>query len=214
MLKACITLATIQMYTFQKSIMTGFITTPLLSCVFVEKYFIFFICFAYNLLTNLLIVQESIAKMTEQQVRELLLRTVEKEPSLLQEIMEMTAPPQPVVPSQPVLPNQPAGPATGEDGAEAPGGGGGAEAPGGGGAAEGLIVQPWCICTFCTEMPTPAENLCCGKQPEQCISRLAVSFTMYTIYHNVHVGENKTKCYFIMIHIILNLYKKTDLPKY
>ena len=113
MLKACITLATIQMYTFQKSIMTGFITTPLLSCVFVEKYFIFFICFAYDLLTNLLIVQESIAKMTEQQVRELLLRTVEKEPSLLQEIMEMTAPPQPVVPSQPVLPNQPAGPATG-----------------------------------------------------------------------------------------------------
>ena len=185
--------------------MTGFITTPLLSCVFVEKYFIFFTSFAYDLL----IVQESIAKMTEQQVRELLLRTVEKEPSLLQEIMEMTAPPQPVVPSQPALQNQPAGPATGEDGAEAPGGGGGAEAPGGGGAAEGHnIVQPWCTCTFCREMPTPAENLCCGKQPEQCISRLAVSFTMYTIYHIVHVGENKTKCYLIMIHIILNLSKK------
>ena len=75
--------------------------------------------------------------MTEQQVRELLLRTAKKERSLLPEVMEITEPTQSVVPSQP------AGQATGEDGAEAPVGGeaeapvgDGAEAPVGGGGAE------------------------------------------------------------------------------
>ena len=28
----------------------------------------------------------------------------------------------------------------------------------------------------CTEMPTEDENLCCGKQSDHCLSRLAVSF--------------------------------------
>nr|XP_022311470.1 P2X purinoceptor 7-like [Crassostrea virginica] len=30
----------------------------------------------------------------------------------------------------------------------------------------------WCICTFCREMPTQAERLCCGKSQGNCISRL------------------------------------------
>lgn len=33
--------------------------------------------------------------------------------------------------------------------------------------------QPsWCVCTFCKEMPTQRERLCCQKDPESCISRL------------------------------------------
>ena len=35
-------------------------------------------------------------------------------------------------------------------------------------------MPDWCICTFCRDMPTEEERVCCGKQPELCISRLAV----------------------------------------
>lgn len=33
----------------------------------------------------------------------------------------------------------------------------------------------WCICTYCREMPTDREKLCCGKTKQNCISRLPVS---------------------------------------
>ena len=33
----------------------------------------------------------------------------------------------------------------------------------------------WCSCTFCRDMPTDVEKVCCGKQRDLCISRLAVS---------------------------------------
>nr|XP_011453686.2 P2X purinoceptor 7-like [Crassostrea gigas] len=34
--------------------------------------------------------------------------------------------------------------------------------------------QPsWCVCTFCNEMLTQRERLCCQKDPESCISRLS-----------------------------------------
>lgn len=32
----------------------------------------------------------------------------------------------------------------------------------------------WCTCTFCRDMPSEEEKVCCGKQPDFCISRLAV----------------------------------------
>ncbi|MEW8548731.1 MAG: hypothetical protein AB2693_34955 [Candidatus Thiodiazotropha sp.] len=37
----------------------------------------------------------------------------------------------------------------------------------------------WCICTFCRDMPTEEEKVCCGKQPALCLSRLAVSLSYH-----------------------------------
>ena len=107
--------------------------------------------------------------MSEEQVRALLLRTVENEPSLMQEIMDMT---QPVT----ITDDQPVPVTVGSD--DQPGGS--EPAPAGGNPK-----LPWCTCTFCREMPQPEENLCCGKQPQQCLSRLAVKFTKFIIYFNV-----------------------------
>ena len=85
--------------------------------------------------------------MTEDEVRDLLLRTVEKEPSLMFEVLTSRQTEQVASTS-----DEPGGsvPAGGDD-------------------------QPWCSCSFCREMPQPEENLCCGKQPESCLSRLAVN---------------------------------------
>lgn len=130
--------------------------------------------------------------MSEQQVRELLLRTVEREPSLIQEAMEMSQAPHTAVSTENLMESELAAggsgseqalgggrsdPASGGDGSDqAPGGGGSDPAPGGGPTRQ---QEPWCSCSFCREMPTGDENLCCGKQPEQCMSRLAVRFTLY-----------------------------------
>lgn len=44
-------------------------------------------------------------------------------------------------------------------------------------AQEHMTTAPsWCTCSFCREMPTMQENVCCGKTPQNCHSQLAVSF--------------------------------------
>lgn len=37
-------------------------------------------------------------------------------------------------------------------------------------------VPSWCTCNSCREMPTEREKVCCGKIPDNCHSKLAVSF--------------------------------------
>ena len=34
----------------------------------------------------------------------------------------------------------------------------------------------WCKCGNCKEMPTPTEQVCCNKKPENCIAMLPVCF--------------------------------------
>ena len=84
--------------------------------------------------------------MTEDQVRDLLLRTVEKEPSLMLEVINPRQIEQVASTSDEPRGSEP----TGDD-------------------------IPWCYCSFCREMPQPEENLCCGKQPGSSISRLAIN---------------------------------------
>lgn len=44
-------------------------------------------------------------------------------------------------------------------------------------AQEHMTTAPsWCTCSFCREMPTIQENVCCGKTPQNCHSQLAVSY--------------------------------------
>ncbi|XP_061175958.1 P2X purinoceptor 7-like [Saccostrea echinata] len=38
--------------------------------------------------------------------------------------------------------------------------------------ASGPSQPSWCVCTFCKEMPTEKEQLCCQKSEDSCISRL------------------------------------------
>jgi hypothetical protein len=51
---------------------------------------------------------------------------------------------------------------------------GGPEQPG----SEGRAVPSWCICTYCRDMPTDREKLCCGKSRLNCQSRLPVSIQL------------------------------------
>ncbi|XP_061169431.1 uncharacterized protein LOC133178741 [Saccostrea echinata] len=37
---------------------------------------------------------------------------------------------------------------------------------------EGSLQPSWCICTFCREMPTQRERLCCQRNQDSCVSRI------------------------------------------
>lgn len=39
----------------------------------------------------------------------------------------------------------------------------------------GSSQSSWCVFTFCKDMPTQREGVCCKKRPDSCISRLPVS---------------------------------------
>jgi len=42
--------------------------------------------------------------------------------------------------------------------------------------------QPsWCSCSYCREMPTQQERLCCKRQPLNCHSRLPVRLQQYNL---------------------------------
>lgn len=78
------------------------------------------------------------AKLSEEEVRELLATTIEKQPSLLLDVLDRDQ----------FRPN-------------------GSSPPHG-----HRSLPEWCVCTNCREMPTQEENLCCGNEPEYCISRV------------------------------------------
>ncbi|XP_062595875.1 P2X purinoceptor 7-like [Saccostrea cucullata] len=52
--------------------------------------------------------------------------------------------------------------------------GGGPEQPG----SESRTAPSWCICTYCREMPTDREKVCCGKTRQNCQSRLPDFYTV------------------------------------
>lgn len=76
-------------------------------------------------------------------MRETLFETVEKQPSMMYDILDQRS-------RQAQQPEQPSPPPN-----------------------ESHL--DWCSCSFCRDMPTEEEKLCCGKLPNECTSRLAVS---------------------------------------
>lgn len=100
-------------------------------------------------------IQELVAELREQEMRTILVATVEKNPDILwdlldsghfdghlpenqqQSVHEESQPPEP-------------------------------------GPSSHSQQPPWCVCGNCREMPTQEERLCCGKAPEFCITGLPV----------------------------------------
>ncbi|XP_078022366.1 P2X purinoceptor 7-like [Epinephelus lanceolatus] len=44
----------------------------------------------------------------------------------------------------------------------------------------GMPDVPWCICGRCRDMPTDLEKLCCGEEPNYCVSQLP-HFSLYCL---------------------------------
>ena len=43
----------------------------------------------------------------------------------------------------------------------------------------------WCICSNCIQMPTVAERVCCGYQPQNCLTTWPVSASLFfTVFAN------------------------------
>ena len=54
-------------------------------------------------------------------------------------------------------------------------GGDGPEQP----RSESRTAPSWCVCTYCLNIPTDRERICCGKSRENCQSRLPVSMQLF-----------------------------------
>ena len=100
-----------------------------------------------------------ITELQEQQVRTILLATVEKSPDVLWDILncgqfdgQQQQPDEPQLSTMP-----PESPSSGPSSSQGP---------------------SWCVCGNCVEMPTAEERVCCGKAPDYCLSTLPV-FILY-----------------------------------
>lgn len=51
----------------------------------------------------------------------------------------------------------------------------------------------WCVCGHCRPMPTPAENVCCGMSPANCVSLLPVSCTSCYVTYPQHKNPQPKK---------------------
>ena len=103
----------------------------------------------------LFFIQELVAELREQEMRTILVATVEKNPDILWDILDSGHfdghPPE----NQKECVHE-------ESEQPEPG-------------PSSTSQQPsWCVCGNCREMPTQEERLCCGKTPEYCITRLLV----------------------------------------
>ena len=58
------------------------------------------------------------------------------------------------------------------------------------------VIPSWCVCHHCREMPTDLERLCCGAQPNNCLSlrRVGGCLTIFV------VGKTKAKNIFLPFH--------------
>jgi hypothetical protein len=47
---------------------------------------------------------------------------------------------------------------------------------------EGSTSPEWCTCSYCRDMPSEAERHCCGRNPENCYSQIAVCINFYIFF--------------------------------
>jgi hypothetical protein len=86
-----------------------------------------------------------IGELEEPTMRDVLFKIASKYPSIMLDLMELTA------------------------------AGAGDGAPGDPDTPEPAAAPSWCVCRRCRQMPTDIEKLCCGMNPDNCTSRLPVS---------------------------------------